>query len=85
MVYSLRGKNIIGHFLALRSKEKLNVHSRYLFLKRREEEERKDNSTFTAVVCIILSWLLSNTKVFHKNSSQTVLLIFKSVLQAPKI
>lgn len=55
MVYSLRGKNIIGHFLAPGSEEKLNVHSRYLFLKERRGRKKKDNSTFTAVVYIILS------------------------------
>lgn len=58
MVYSLREENIIGHFLAPRSEEKLNMHSRYLFLKGEKKKERKkikDNSTFTVVVCIILS------------------------------
>lgn len=68
MVYSLRGKNIIGYFFVLRSKEKLNVYSRYFFLKRREEEERKDNFIFIVVVCIIFFWLLLNIKVFYKNS-----------------
>ena len=69
MVYSLREKNIVGHFLAPRSEGKLNVHSRYLFFffkERRRKKERKDDSTLTAVVCPVLSLAIIKYKSLLK-------------------
>ena len=69
MVYSLREKNIIGHFFAPRSEGKLNVHSGYFFFflkERRRKKERKDNSTFTAVACPVLSLAIIKYKSLLK-------------------